>query len=104
MAKVKVDHKVLLNTSNDLEKNTKTVKSKMKTNENKIANMIQSSWSGEDAFLFQNEVKRLLSNDARYKKWIEWNTITSKNLKSAGQSYIQAQVNAINRAWRIRKD
>lgn len=104
MAKIRVDHKILLNTSNELENKTKAVKSKLQNSSHSIESMIQSSWQGEDAKLFSNEVKRLLSYDSRFIKWMDWNTVISKNLKSSAFAYTKAQVNAVSRSLKIKKD
>lgn len=104
MTRIKVNHKKLTSTANKIEENVAIAKIMMSDNEKKTTQWIKSSWQGEDAYMFIDEIERLTKRDPRFKKWVEMNLQTSKFLDSAANAYIQAQANAVNRARKVRKD
>lgn len=100
MANIKVDHSKFDTTASAIDTFTSTLNSKMNKANSTMTGLF-SSWNGKDASAYKTKWDALDGSDSTYYKMKKSMEGYSKFLRTAGNKYKQAQIDAVNRANKL---
>ena len=94
---IKVDHSKFESTANVLLDYTEKMKKNMRKADTAVSTMMHQ-WQGEDAYEFNAKWATVSGGDSTYEAMRKSIESYANFLKSAGEKYKQAQINAVNAA------
>lgn len=99
---IRVDHSRFESAAKQLESYIDYAKSRMKDANTSVNNLIQTGWQGDDSISFRNRWNLVDSKESVYYKMMKSLKSYADYLRYASNAYKQAQINAVNRANRLR--